>query len=501
MRFSLLSAVILSAIVGGLGGLPCMMAIQASYVTGPLLGSFYGILFALLCARRAVSPGAGLIWGLGYAFVLWLAIPAGLLPVTTGEMPAMGMLDAGRAHFRELVAYVVFYGLPLGVVLGTWGGLQPQPGQPSFSFSRALVVGGLAGVGGGWAFGKWMVQVNFYPLLASLLNSDSPNVGVTLHFIIAVTIGASFGVLFQRDVRGYGSNMGWGMAYGILWWFLGPLTILPLWLGNPLDWSFERGTALFGSLVGHIVYGLIVGLVYATLDRLWVGFFTESDPINREPEGPGSRVLYSLGWGMIASIAGGLLFSVVMLLTGVLPSVAKLVGGSSPTLGFIVHMGISAIIGMSYGVLFWHEAPNFGSGLAWGALYGLVWWFMGPMTLMPILLGGSLIWNITAAGALLPSLVGHLLYGTATAFVFLLLERRHAEWLLLDPRFAARDARRRRQVGSPAPALWLFALGLGVLLPILLGVTRPDSSSPYASSPEPSSSYGSGAKSSSPSGY
>jgi hypothetical protein len=76
------------------------------------------------------------------------------------------------------------------------------------------------------------------------------------------------------------------------------------------------------------VYGLIVGLIYAAVDRLWVGFFTESDPINREPEGPGSRVLYSLRWGAVASLVGRLLFSLVMLTTGVLPTVANLVGGS-----------------------------------------------------------------------------------------------------------------------------------------------------------------------------
>jgi uncharacterized membrane protein YagU involved in acid resistance len=469
MRSSLLTASILCLIVGALGGALSMVLTHASCVTGVVLGGLYSLLFALLCAPRAVSAGGGLVWGLGYSFILWLALPAGVLPVTMGGMPAMGMLDTARAHFPELVAYVLCFGVPLGVALGTLGGLQPQPGQARFSFPRAVVVGGLAGLLGGWAFGKWMAQVDFFPLIAGLINSDSPMVGVTLHFIFGVIIGATFGLLFQRDVRGYGSNMGWGVGYGILWWFLGPLTIMPIWQGNPLDWSYERGSALFGSLVGHIVYGLIVGLIYAAVDRLWVGFFTESDPINREPEGPGSRVLYSLQWGVVASLAGGLLFSLVMLATGVLPTVANLVGGSSPVLGFFVHMCISAMVGMSYGVLFQREAPNFASGVAWGLLYGLIWWFIGPLTLMPILLGGSFTWTTTAAGALLPSLIGHLLYGGATAFVFLLLERRHADWLLLDPRLAAREARRRRPVGTPAPALWLFALGLGVLLPILLG--------------------------------
>jgi uncharacterized membrane protein YagU involved in acid resistance len=468
MRFKSVLPVLSGVVLGASGGALGTTLTHASLPSSALLGAVFGMLFALTAGARATSPGAGLLWGLGSAVLLWLAVPAGLAPLLLGAAPAMGMLESSRAAFPQLVAFLLCLGAPLGLALGALGGPRPRTEVERFSVARALVGGGLAGLVGGWAFGRWMAQVDFFPLIAGLVGSESRMVGMSLHFVFALLIGASFGLLFQRDVRGAGSCMGWGAGYGLLWWFLGPLTILPLWQGRTPDWSAAHAAELFGSLIGHIVYGLIVGLLYALVDRMWVGFFESSDPIRREPEGPGARLVSSLEWGAAASVAGGAVFTLVMLSVGFLPRVAGIVGGSSALLGFFVHMLISALIGMSYGLLFRREAPDRATGLAWGLLYGLIWWFVGPLTLLPVLLGNSFTWTPAAAAALLPSLVGHLMYGAATAAVFLALEKRHREWLLLDPRVAAREARRRRPAGTPVPALSLFFLGLGVLLPILL---------------------------------
>jgi uncharacterized membrane protein YagU involved in acid resistance len=247
------------------------------------------------------------------------------------------------------------------------------------------------------------------------------------------------------------------------------LTVLRLASGMPLDWSAEQGSAVFGALVGHILYGLILGVAYATIDKIWVRLFIQSDPLNRELEGPGLHILRSLGWGATAGLIGGLVSMPVMIATGVLPKVA---GVNSSLVGFhaiFIHLSVSAAIGMTYGLLFRDETSTPRDAIAWGWLFGLIWWYLGPMTLLPLLLTGVCDWSSDAASALLPSLLGHLIYGAATALVFFLLDHRYGRLLLLDPRTSARELRRLRPRESPAPALWLFALSLGVLLPILLG--------------------------------
>ena len=457
--------------VGATGGAFLSLTGLVAPVTGLLLGCLYGLIFCLVARPRANTPGAGLLWGLAFAVVFWLAGPVaiGRLFVSASPESTM-MLDTVRARFPDLVGYILFFGAPLGIVLGTVNRRHTpgRPGQAKFSLSRAVVVGGLAGILGGWAFGQWMAKVNHFPLIAGLIHLSSPSAGVALHFVFAFIIGASFGLLFQRDVRGYGSCLGWGFGYGIFWWFLGPMTLMPLWQGRNLDWSYLHGQELYGSLVGHVVYGLIVGTIYATADRLWIALFIESDPINRQPEPPGSRTVRSIGWGAVAGLVGGLVFLPIITVVTGLSQLAGFVGGTSPVVGVIVHLFMSALIGVSYGLLFEHESPDFAAGIAWGLLYGLVWWFVGRLTLFPILQGLSFTWTHEAAADALPLLIGHLIYGAVTAVVFLVFERRHRDWMLLDPRFAARHARLRRPTGTPAPALWLFAVGLGVLLQIVL---------------------------------
>ncbi len=190
-------------------------------------------------------------------------------------------------------------------------------------------------------------------------------------------IGSIFGILFQRDVRGYDSSMGWGLGFGIFVWFFGPLTIFPIVGCQPLEWSAEQGAALFGSPVRYIIYGFILGTIYAFLDRIWVRLFIQSDPLNREPEGLGLHFLRSIGWGGLAGLVGGLVSLPVLAATGILPKIAGLDTSFGGISGLVIHLLVSVVIGMTYGLLFRNEAPSIGLGVPWGFLFGLIWWYVG----------------------------------------------------------------------------------------------------------------------------
>jgi hypothetical protein len=77
----------------------------------------------------------------------------------------------------------------------------------------------------------------------------------------------------------------------------------------------------------------------------------------------------------------------------------------------LLHLLVSLCIGMTYGLLFRNEGSSLIMASAWGWFFGLIWWYTGPLTLLPLLHSGEVDWRLSAASRLFPSLFAHLAYG------------------------------------------------------------------------------------------
>ena len=74
--------------------------------------------------------------------------------------------------------------------------------------------------------------------------------------------------LFGARLQGAGSGALWGAFYGVFWWVLGGLILMPMLLGMPafaqLKDPMMRPMA-WGSLMGHLILGVILGTVTVQL--------------------------------------------------------------------------------------------------------------------------------------------------------------------------------------------------------------------------------------------
>ena len=104
-------------------------------------------------------------------------------------------------------------------------------------------------------------------------------------------------------------------------------------------------------------------------------------------------------YGVYGGLAGGAVFGVMMAMMGMLPMIGQMVGSSSSIVGFVIHMVNSAIIGAAFAVVFGGVVAGIGSGVGYGLGYGVIWWLLGPLTLMPLFMGMGfgVNWNLAAA--------------------------------------------------------------------------------------------------------
>lgn len=136
----------------------------------------------------------------------------------------------------------------------------------------ALATGVIAGIVGGIGFGVLMQTEGMLPVVASLVGGRTSSLGWVVHMVIAVFVGVSFAIIgvsfaifFARVATGFLSSSLFGLLYGAFWWVLGGLFLMPVWLGMK---AFVIDSTAWKSLVGHLIYGLLLGAVYGLVSPL-----------------------------------------------------------------------------------------------------------------------------------------------------------------------------------------------------------------------------------------
>jgi len=115
---------------------------------------------------------------------------------------------------------------------------------------------------GGVAFGLLMQALGMLPMVAALVGSDSVAVGWLVHLFNSALFGAVFALVLGRWATTLVRAIGLGLLYGLFWWVLGALIIMPTWLGMN-DMVLQVNEMAWWSLVGHAMYGVLLGAVYA----------------------------------------------------------------------------------------------------------------------------------------------------------------------------------------------------------------------------------------------
>ena len=149
-----------------------------------------------------------------------------------------------------------------------------------------ISAGALAGIIAGVVFGVMMQMMSaptpdggtmpMMAMVAMVVRSQSLVVVWIYHLFNSAIIGGLFGWLLGDWARSYGSGLAWGAVWGVIWWVLGALILMPILLGMPAFASLRMPPmrpVAYGSLVGHVIYGLVLGAAFVRL-RARAGDYT-----------------------------------------------------------------------------------------------------------------------------------------------------------------------------------------------------------------------------------
>ena len=83
--------------------------------------------------------------------------------------------------------------------------------------------------------------------------------------VLMVVAGVIYAAIFQRAANDRSGGWMFGMSYGFLVWMLSPITIWQLASSHP----FIVGSSAIGAFGAGVIYGLVLGLVFPHINRLF----------------------------------------------------------------------------------------------------------------------------------------------------------------------------------------------------------------------------------------
>jgi uncharacterized membrane protein YagU involved in acid resistance len=132
------------------------------------------------------------------------------------------------------------------------------------SLKTRAAAGAAGGLAGGMVFGMAMQAMGMIAMVAQLVGSTSAAVSWLVHLAISVVLGAGFALVVGRRLSTTATAAATGVGYGVIWWVLGALLLMPARPGMP---TFQLDATAAKSLMGHMMYGAVLGLVAATVVR------------------------------------------------------------------------------------------------------------------------------------------------------------------------------------------------------------------------------------------
>ncbi|MHB8628963.1 MAG: FAD-dependent oxidoreductase [Aggregatilineales bacterium] len=130
--------------------------------------------------------------------------------------------------------------------------------------SSSILIGALAGLAGALVFGAALAGHGMLTGIAGLFRLQGDAAGWAIHLVLGAIIGGLYGLWFPPHVSHsrLTDALASGAIYGFVWWCLGAMTLAPLLKDGQIGWTMAAAADAFPSLIGHLFYGMVTGIVF-----------------------------------------------------------------------------------------------------------------------------------------------------------------------------------------------------------------------------------------------